>query len=160
MKHLCVSKAQRGIYAQLQGTESLSEKPRTRDATFSTTPRRNRARSVTRAHGYHPGNMQPDIELKARSPEKGTTSPSNLSLTVLPKDYSSLEVQTDLESQVEELLSGPSPPHPHPHFSGRAPWLRAGAPYWLPAGTNLLPLLLLRLRPLCRIMLLRGPARQ
>ena len=35
----------------------------------------------------------------------------------------------DLESQMRDtdpLFDGPSPPHPHKHFSGRAPWLRAG----------------------------------
>lgn len=38
-------------------------------------------------------------------------------------------VPDDIESQLEDLeplFDGPSPPHPHPHFSGRAPWLRAG----------------------------------
>lgn len=38
-------------------------------------------------------------------------------------------VPDDVESQLGDLaplFDGPSPPHPHPHFSGRAPWLRAG----------------------------------
>ena len=41
----------------------------------------------------------------------------------------------DLESQMRDtdpLFDGPSPPHPHKHFSGRAPWLRAGG---CPAAT-------------------------
>lgn len=39
-------------------------------------------------------------------------------------------VPDDVEAQLEDLegplFDGPSPPHPHPHFSSRAPWLRAG----------------------------------
>ena len=39
----------------------------------------------------------------------------------------------DIESQhptdhdeLESFFAGESPPHPHNHYSGRAPWLRAG----------------------------------
>ena len=64
------------------------------------------------------------------TPEKAdnpTLTSTMLVDTPQPKPTATLDIESQIEQLEGPLYDGPAPPHPHPHFSSRAPWLRAGA---------------------------------